>query len=145
MKPTDETKDSEIMKIDIPKWKDAGISLFDGTDNKIRKVYSTNPGECRLYQYESCRGLEGWVTVCLNFDILIENKMNEFKNMDFSDSIVLESHEEQLRKYVYKWALMPLTRPIDTLVITLHNPDNEIGKLIKKIADSCVDFVDYRI
>ena len=145
MKPTAETKDSEIMKIDIPKWKDAGISLFDGTDEKIRKVYSTNPDECRLYQYESCRGLEGWVTVCLNFDILVENKMNEFKDMDFSDSIVLESHEEQLRKYVYKWALMPLTRPIDTLVITLRNPDSEIGKLIKKVAESCRDFVDYRI
>lgn len=145
MKPSAETKDSGIMKIDIPKWKNVGISLFDGTDEKSRKVYSTNPNECRLYQYESCRGLEGWVTVCLNFDILIENKMNEFRDMDFSDSIVLESHEEQLRKYVYKWALMPLTRPIDTLVITLHNPDNEIGKLIKKIADSCVDFVDYRI
>ena len=145
MKPTSETKDSEIMKIDIPKWKDAGISLFDGTDEKIRKTYSTNPDECRLYQYESCRGLEGWVTVCLNFDILVENKMNEFKDMDFSDSIALESHEEQLRKYVYKWALMPLTRPIDTLVITLRNPDSEIGKLIKKVAESCKDFVDYRI
>ena len=145
MKPTAETKDSEIMKIDIPKWKDAGISLFDGTDEKIRKVYSTNPDECRLYQYESCRGLEGWVTVCLNFDILVENKMNEFKDMDFSDSIVLESHEEQLRKYVYKWSLMPLTRPIDTLVITLRNPDSEIGKLIKKVAEPCKDFVDYRI
>lgn len=145
MKPTAETKDSEIMKIDIQKWKDAGISLFDGTDEKIRKVYSTNPDECRLYQYESCRGLEGWVTVCLNFDILVENKMNDFKDMDFSDSIVLESNEEQLRKYVYQWVLMPLTRPIDTLVITLHNPDSEIGKLIKNVADSCVDFVDYRV
>ena len=145
MKPTAETKDSDIMKIDIAKWKDAGISLFDGTDEKIRKTYSTNPDECRLYQYESCRGLEGWVTVCLNFDILVENKMNEFKDMDFSDSIVLESHEEQLRKYVYKWSLMPLTRPIDTLVITLRNPDSEIGKLIKKVAESCKDFVDYRI
>ena len=35
----------------------------------------------------------------------------------------------------YLWALMPLTRAIDTLVITLKDPNSEVGQIIKKMHD----------
>ena len=44
---------------------------------------------------------------------------------------------------VFLWALMPLTRPIDTLVITLSNTDSEVGKMLKKLADTYPDFIEW--
>lgn len=139
MNPTEEKEYEGIKKINIEKWKEKGISLFDGTDVRLRRQYSTNVDACRLYMYESCRGLEAWTTVCLNFDVLIENKFKEAKSIQFPESLEFESEEEKQRKYVYLWSLMPLTRPIDTLVITLKNPDSVVGKILKRIADKNVN------
>lgn len=144
MKPSnDENCSTEIRRIDPDKWSEkVGVKFFDGTEYSQRVSYSNDVSECRLYQYESCRGLEGWVVVCLNLDILIKNKFQEFENMDFSDSLGLCAPEQALRDYVYQWCLMPLTRPIDTLVITLSDFDTEIGKVLKGIASRCNDYVD---
>ena len=49
------------------------------------------------------------------------------------------------KRNVYLWSLMPLTRPIDTLVITLNNPDSEVGKMLKELADTYKDFVEWNI
>ena len=51
--------------------------------------------------------------------------MKEAEHIDFSDNIAFESKSEAIKKYAYTWAMMPLTRAIDTLVITLKNPDSE--------------------
>ena len=145
MKPNGANDTADIRKIDIEKWKTAGIQLFDGTKESARRQYATDVNECRLYLYESCRGLEGWVTVCLNFDLLIENKFKEVKDQYFPQGLELESQEEAKRNFVYLWSMMPLTRPIDTLVITLHNPESEISEVIKKVADRYPDFVTYKL
>ena len=139
MNPTGEKEYDGIKKINIEKWGKNGISLFDGTDEKLRRQYSTNVDACRLYMYESCRGLEAWTTVCLNFDVLIENKFKEAKLIQFPETLELVSEEYRRRQYVYLWSLMPLTRPIDTLVITLKDPNSEVGKILKRIADKNVN------
>ena len=56
------------------KYKKAGIDIFDGTNTSNRHRYPTKD-IARLYQYDSCRGLESWVTVCYQFDELIKYKM----------------------------------------------------------------------
>ena len=145
MKPAYEGRNDGIIKIDLNTWKNVGINLYDGTKENVRKQYSTDVDECRLYLYESCRGLESWVTVCLNLDVLIENKLNDYKNYDVSNNLALESPENIRRKMAYLWSLMPLTRPIDTLVITLKNPDSEIGCILKKIANQNQDYIQWRI
>lgn len=139
MSPNIDKECEGIIKIDLEKWEKNGIILFDGTNARLRKQYSTNVDACRLYMYESCRGLEAWTTVCLNFDVLIENKFKEAKSIQFPESLELESEEDKQKKYVYLWSLMPLTRPIDTLVITLKNPDSEIGQVLKRIAEKNVN------
>ena len=40
---------------------------------------------------------------------------------------------ETAKVMTYMWALMPLTRAIDTLVITLSDPNCEIGKILHKM------------
>ena len=121
-------------------WGEKDIKVFDGTNDMIRQSYPTDVGQCRLYQYESCRGLEGWVTVCLHFDELVEYKINEAKSNGLN-SLELMSPEY----YAYLWSLMPLTRPIDTLCITLSNPESRIGQVLKKVAENYSDFVHWDI
>ena len=98
-----------------------------------------------MFQYDSCRGLEGWIVVCLNFDELIEYKLKEAEHIDFSDNIAFESKSEAIKKYAYTWAMMPLTRAIDTLVITLKNPDSEIGKILKNVCSNFKDNTVWRL
>ena len=122
-------------------WKENGIHVFDGTNDALREQYSVDLNDCRLYQYESCRGLEGWITICLHFDQLVEFKQKEAKDILLNDMLVLESPEERQRKYAYLWSLMPLTRAIDTLVITIKDTSSDVAKHLFKVAEKYPDFV----
>ena len=91
--------------------------------------------ESRVFQYDSCRGLEGWCTVCIDFDELIKYKYNVYRKTN---------PDEIAYKQAILWSLMPLTRAIDTIVITLKNPNGDIGNMLKCIADK-YDFVEWNI
>lgn len=119
----------------------AGIPIYDGINDNNRTTYPTKD-QCRVYQYDSCRGLEGWCVVCADFDDLIQYKMDTYKA---DDEELCFDPEVAKRRSVMLWALMPLTRPIDTLVITLSNVDTEIGKMLKQLADAYPDFIEWNI
>lgn len=116
-----------------------GIPIYDGINDNNRTTYPTKD-QCRVFQYDSCRGLEGWCVVCADFDDLIQYKMDTYKAND--EELCLDP-EIAKRRSVMLWALMPLTRPIDTLVITLSNVDTEIGKMLKQLADIYPDFIEW--
>ena len=117
------------------------IPIFDGINNKLRTTYPTK-NQCRLYQYDSCRGLEGWCVVCAEFDDLIKYKMDTYSA---DDEVLGFDPDISKKRLVYLWALMPLTRPIDTLVITLRDPKSEIGTILKQLSDTYKDFVEWNI
>jgi hypothetical protein len=147
MVPGGETR-NEITPINIETWRSARINLFNGTKRNERaqygEQYSTKTDECRLYQYDSCRGLEGWATICFKFDILIQNKFRTTNELEFEESLTLTCKEDLIKQYVYKWSLMPLTRPINTLVITLHDPNSEVGKVLKEMSENeCSDYMTW--
>ena len=112
-----------------------GFKLFDGTNFYNRKAVPMGDNECRVFQYDSCRGLEGWCTVCIDFDELIEYKYNVYRKINPHDVAY---------KQAILWSLMPLTRSIDTIVITLKNPNGDVGKMLKNIADR-YDFAEWDI
>lgn len=114
------------------------IPLFDGINTQNRTTYPTKD-QCRVYQYDSCRGLEGWCVVCADFDELVKYKM---KYMADENTLGLD-RQKAIERSVYLWLLMPLTRPIDTLVITLTDEDSAIGKILKQLADTYHDFVQW--
>ena len=128
----------------IDPFREAGMYFYDGTNKQNRNNYPTDVSLSRLYQYESCRGLEGWCVVCFRFDELIANKYDTIKVED-GESMAIESKESKIKKKVYEWALMPLTRPIDTLVIMLKNPQSEVGQVLLKLARRFDDFVTVEI
>lgn len=117
-----------------------GLFVWDGTREKSRDEYSIDMEEMRVLQYDSARGLEGWTVACLDFDAFIENKSNSYIEGEV-DSLLLETPEERKRKYLYNWAMIPLTRAIDTLIITLKDKNSATGKILKEISNEYPDFV----
>lgn len=115
-----------------------GIKLFDGTKEENKSSYSIHKDECRIYQYDSCRGIEGWTVVCLSFDKLIEYKANFFRNK------YPQLNDEQINKMLYTWCLMPLTRAIDTLVIEIEDMNSQIGKILRTLSNEYNDIIEKR-
>lgn len=107
------------------KYEERGIHFFDGTikANRDRGYPETGLSLCRAYNYASCRGLEGWVTVCLRFDEMVEAMFKHFPK----DSNNLQA---------FMWSLIPLTRAVDTLIITLSDPKSRVGRILKDLCDS---------
>lgn len=122
-------------------YEEVGIKLYDGTNYNNRTTYPTKD-ECRLYQYHSCRGLEGWCVVCDGFDLLYEHLVNNWKP---TGNELGFDQEKMKERYAMLWTMMPLTRPIDTLVITLKDPNSKIGKMLKKLAETHKDYVEWYI
>lgn len=117
----------------------AKIPLFDGINTQNRATYPTKD-QCRVYQYDSCRGLEGWCVVCADFDELIRYKQETY--MADENTLGLDK-EKAIERSVYLWSLMPLTRPVDTLVITLTDKDSAVGKMLEQLAGKYPDFVEW--
>ena len=93
-------------------------------------------------QYESCRGLEGWTVINLDFDKFIDYKIQTFTEEN-TNELALESLEERRNRFVYLWALIPMTRAIDTLVITLKNKDAYISKVMRELYEENPDFIEW--
>lgn len=135
-------------KIEVRKFKltdefaNMGISLWDLTNTDLRTQYAVELTQHRLLQYESCRGLEGWTVVCLELDEFIRYKLETFIEEE-TNELALESFEEKRRKFVYLWSLIPLTRAIDTLVITIKNKDSDVYKYLRKTYEKYPDFVQW--
>ena len=140
------TDDNGSSRMDLAKaesYKKANIEFFDGTNSANRHKYSS-ADKARLFQYDSFRGLEGWVTVCQRLDELVEHKMAHVDRDEIAKNYPGLDVEEGIRKYVYTWVLMPLTRPVDRLVITLKDPNSEIGRILKILSES-FEFVEWHI
>ena len=120
----------------------AGIALYDGTNPNVRNGYPVLDGTCRLFDYESCRGLEGWAVVCLGFDDLIKTKHKQYNNQG-DQRLALKSEKQLEDEFVYLWSLMPLTRAVDTLVITLNEKTSDIANLFRSLALRHPDFVRF--
>lgn len=120
-----------------------GILVWDGTSAKNRDSYPVDLQEIRVLQYDSARGLEGWTVVCMDFDQFIAEKKAEYVDGEVN-ALLLESKEEREKKYICNWALIPLTRAIDTLIITIKDVESDTAKLLKSIADEFPDFVQWQ-
>ena len=115
------------------------INFFDGTDPNSRSAIPSIDS-CRIFPYQSCRGLEGWSVVCYWLDAMYETL---FSQAAISDSYQgLNPKVDRMRQAI-QWLLMPLTRPIDTIVITLRDPSSEFGKMLKKISTNYPDFIEW--
>ena len=123
----------------LEEYEKRGIKLYDGTNKNIREeIYDDKCAErkeSRIYSYESCRGLESWITVCLRYDELFDkDHPHDYKDIQY----------ETARNYMKAlWSLIPLTRAIDTLVLVVKKQCS-LDKMLKELAQEYPDIVTYK-
>lgn len=117
------------------------IRLWDGTNDDNRLEFSVDMSESRIVQYESSRGLEGWTVCCLNYDEYMQIKERQFDPNTEGNALFLQSPEETKKKYMLNWALLPMTRAIDTLIITLKDGNNTYSESLLRLAEQHLDYV----
>jgi hypothetical protein len=127
------------LRDDFQAW---GVRIWDGTRKDNRKEYPNDPLEHRVIQYESCRGLEAWTAVCMELDELFAEKLRTWQRSE--DQQTIEDDDVLRCRYALKWCMMPLTRAIDTTVITLAGHDNKLAEVLFEAAKRFPDAVEIR-
>jgi len=124
-------------------FEEAGEKVWDGVSPFVRRDFPRSAECLRVVQYQSCRGLEGWVTVLDGLDEFWELKRSEYLRESSSGGMGSRSQEEVAEEYAWRWVMIALTRPIDTLVVTLRNPTSLLGRGLAVVARRHVDFVEW--
>ena len=118
-----------------------GFEIWDGTKKDIRSEYPSDEEQHRLLQYDSCRGLEAWTVVCIGIDDLVNYKVKTY--VETQESFFLQDTIRNKNKFVYLWSLIPLTRPMDTLIITLKNPKSDYSIKLKNFSKKYTEIVTW--
>jgi hypothetical protein len=117
-----------------------GFEVWDGASADVRSSYPVSSQELRIVQYDSCRGLEGWITFLWGLDDFFEYKQGSWRppaGPGLDDA-------RQAFLHAVRWLMIPLTRAIDTLVIQVGGRDTPFKRALRQVAESCVDFVEWR-
>jgi hypothetical protein len=113
------------------------IAIHDGTIEKNKAITITDMEACRVFNYQSCRGLEGWVVIANNLDVFLE---------DIEKTVIVAQEDLSLKetkeKVCSQWLYMILSRPIDILVITFKNPKSNYAKLLQEVANGHSDYCE---
>lgn len=144
--PTDIRRDEGVKTSSISQFlNEFGGEVWNGLETKTRKNYPKNKSTFRVLQYQSCRGLEGWTVVLNSLDTFMNLKYQERIDLGLTESNepAFESLEELANTYAWRWGLIALSRPIDTLILQLDDSDSKYSKQIIAIANSFPDFVDF--
>lgn len=111
------------------------------------REYPRRQSALRAVLYQSCRGMEGWTTLCMGLDLFfdhvtakpdidIEGLRDELKadlGFLFAKSAFEEKLASEQRTYALNWLMIPLTRSMDHLVIHLTNADSALGHVLQGI------------
>lgn len=119
-----------------------GLACWDAVNRAARKDFPRSLETARIVQYESCRGLEGWVTVLDGLDEFWYRKFEASLGQQAAISGFIDPNERASRA-AWQWVMIALTRPIDTLVVTLRDPQSEVSRVIEAVARSKRDFVQW--
>lgn len=114
---------------------------WDAVDHTTRRSFPRSASSLRIVQYESCRGLEGWTTILDGLDEFWQLK--RAAALDDHDALRdVADPVAHATAVAWRWCMIPLTRPIDTLVVTLRQSDSELARIIATVATSMGDVVE---
>jgi hypothetical protein len=103
-----------------------GEQVWDGSIAANRDTFPETVQQFRIVKYESCRGLEGWTVVCLDFDRLLQRQLEEGLRRPKD---LFETQQEVADRFSARWGMIPMTRAIDTLVLQVSPHSNAAGVL----------------
>jgi hypothetical protein len=122
-----------------------GEVVWDGVSRNVRKDFPRTPDTYRILQFDSCRGLEGWTTVLEGFDSFWAHKHEvalSSKGPVARGEFLAPAEAASLE--AWRWAMIALTRPIDTLVVSFHDPGSSVRRVFEDAARRHEDFVEWR-
>lgn len=121
------------------KW---NFSVWNGVDKNFRATYPTSLEQLRIVQYDSCRGLEGWICVNVAFDKFYEYKYETYKSEKKGQ---LDFMPDEIKKelFVANWCLIPLTRAMDTIVLHIEDSNSYISKILKEIYNDYPEYIEW--
>jgi len=119
---------------------------YDWETRKNRE-YPSRQSSLRAVLYQSCRGMEGWTTLCMGLDqfydhasakpdIDIDSLRHDLKSdlgLLFSEAAFEEKLRAERRIYALNWLMIPLTRSMDHLIIHLTNSESTLGRVLQSI------------
>lgn len=135
----------EIMSVPGVALRAAGFNVWDGTSADVRDTFPTEKSALRIVQYDSCRGLEGWTVINYGFDALWEYKYAQWKTLGRDADDLFHTPEELAAQYAARWAMIPLTRAMDTLVINVSSESSALKSSLRKVQERRSDFVQWII
>ncbi|MBD5654073.1 MAG: hypothetical protein IAI50_02690, partial [Candidatus Eremiobacteraeota bacterium] len=111
----------------------AGERVWNACDPRVRDTVPGDMQAWRVVRYDSCRGLEGWVTVALGLDDL-DAVRRKYPNLAPGE---IESPENVARR----WLMIALTRAVHTLVIGVRDERAPIVATLRDAASRMPDGV----
>ena len=118
--------------------------IWDGTTPAGRRGYPTSLKQLRVVQYESCRGLEGWAAINLGFDEFLRIKIDGWGAQADGEPGDFVDDSSAARRFAARWAMIALTRAIDTIVIEVSDCGSEAKELLRNLYDGpCRDFIEW--
>lgn len=120
-----------------------------GYDPQTRqnREYPSRQTALRAVLYQSCRGMEGWTTLCMGLDLFYDHVIAK-PNIDieglrddlkadlgflFAKSAFEVKLAAEQRAYALNWLMIPLTRSIDHLIIHLTDAESVLGQVLQGI------------
>ena len=106
--------------------------FWDGTVEDKSQLIVPSSNESRVIYYESCRGLEAWSVACFALDKFFSQKREDpdAEKYLIEDLFLNQNNEQRKSMYAATWALMALTRVIDTMYIQINDRNSEFGKIV---------------
>ena len=118
-----------------------GWESWDAVDEATRRSFPRSAEALRIVQYESCRGLEGWSTVLDGLDEFWDQRRSIAFGADASTDPAVDP-KLQADAIAWRWCMIPITRPIDTLIITIRNKESRVGKILWTLSRTMPDVVE---
>ena len=119
-----------------------GYKTWDGVAEGVKDSCPTSLDQLRIVQYDSCRGLEGWIVVNFEFDVFYNHKLKYYKPTQQEIDDLYFDKEVAAKKYAMQWLLIPLTRAIDTLVIQIKDEHHPVSQALLRVANRNQDLVE---
>lgn len=109
-----------------------GFMFWDGTQENKTELIIPCSNESRVIYYESCRGLEAWTVSCFSLDKFFNQKREDpdAERYLIEELQLYQNNEQRKSMYAATWALMALTRSIDTMYIQINDKNSEFGSVV---------------
>ena len=121
----------------------SGRKVWDASSIDVREHFPTDRDALRIVQYDSCRGLEGWTVINYGFDEFWEYKYRQWLTSPYEPDNLFETTEERAALFASSWAMIPLTRAIDTLVINISAQPSLIKQALTQVQEQWADFIEW--